>query len=57
MDAVLYVVAAVILLVLIVFAVKVRGRTEEGEGNIDINPAAVKRCLCYYCIMRLSEAH
>ncbi len=36
MDAVLYVVAAVILLVLIVFAVKVRGRTEEGEGNIDI---------------------
>lgn len=31
MDVVLYIVAATILLVLIVFAVKVRGRTEEGE--------------------------
>lgn len=44
MDVVLYVLAAVILLVLIVFAVRVRGRTEEGEGNIDIHPAAVEQC-------------
>lgn len=35
MDVVLYIVAAVILLVLIVFAVKVRGRTEEAADRED----------------------
>lgn len=44
MDAVLYVVAAVILLVLIVFAVKVRGRTEEAdrEDGQNVARAAVR---------------
>lgn len=31
MDIALYLIAAAILIVLIVFAVKVRGKTEEGE--------------------------
>ncbi|XP_043095211.1 DDRGK domain-containing protein 1-like [Puntigrus tetrazona] len=40
MDVALYVVAAVILLVLIVFAVKVRGRTEEADREDGQNVAA-----------------
>ncbi|KAF4113952.1 DDRGK domain-containing protein 1 isoform X2 [Onychostoma macrolepis] len=41
MDVVLYIVAAVILLVLIVFAVKVRGRTEEADRE-DAQNVAVR---------------
>ncbi|XP_051750511.1 DDRGK domain-containing protein 1 isoform X2 [Ctenopharyngodon idella] len=40
MDVVLYIVAATILLVLIVFAVKVRGRTEEADREDRQNVAA-----------------
>ncbi|XP_052413001.1 DDRGK domain-containing protein 1 isoform X2 [Carassius gibelio] len=44
MDVVVYIVAVVILLVLIVFAVKVRGRTEEADGEDGQNvPRAVAR--------------
>ncbi|RXN23659.1 DDRGK domain-containing 1 [Labeo rohita] len=42
MDVVLYVVAAVILLVLIVFAVKVRGRTEEAADREDHQNVVVR---------------
>lgn len=37
MDVVIYILSASILLILILFAVKLRSRVETGEWNIDFN--------------------